>query len=225
GMRDSRGWLGRLWDWTGRPVSPAFLRPAGALALVAVGFLGARLIPQSSAPPSIGTPSVSQVRYLQPDSSGGVRVVVDETIERVYLGDLAQPRIQRLVLEAAQSPADPGLRLESLDVLRPQGRSPVVRRAFLQAVQNDPNAAVRLKAIEGLRPFGSDPEVRSVLSRVLLEDDHVGVRSEAIDLLVEYREDDVVGVLQQLMEREHEGYIRERSQRILEAMNASLGAF
>ncbi|MFB3776156.1 MAG: HEAT repeat domain-containing protein [Bryobacteraceae bacterium] len=225
GMRDSRGWLGRLWDWTGRPVSPALLRPAGALALVAVGFFAARLIPQPPPPPGSRTPSVSQVRYLQPDPSGGVRVVVDESSERVFSGDLGQPRIQSLVLEAAQNSFDPALRLDSLEVLRPQGSSPVVRRAFLQAVQNDPNAAVRLKALEGLRPFASDPEVRSVLSHVLLSDDHVGVRAQAIDLLAEHREDDIVGVLQQLVDREDEGYIRERSQSILQAMNASLGAF
>jgi hypothetical protein len=226
GMRDSRGWLGRLWDWTGRPVSPALLRPAGALALVAVGFFTARFLPPSSPPPAAYLPlRLSQVRYLQPNASGGVRIVLDETRERVLSGGLGEQPIQRLVLQAAQSPSDPGLRLDSLDVLRPQGSTPAVRRAFLQALQSDPNAAVRLKALEGLKPFGSDPEVRSVLSRVLLADDNVGVRSQAIDLLVEHREDDVVGVLQQLVERDRDGYIRERCQRILEEMNASLGAF
>jgi hypothetical protein len=165
------------------------------------------------------------VRYLEPDSSGGVRIVFDETRERVLSGGLTELPIQRLVLEAAQNPSDPGLRLDSLDVLRPQGSTPAVRRAFLQAIQSDPNAGVRLKAMEGLRPFGSDPEVRSVLANVLLADENVGVRAQAIDLLVEHRDDDIVGVLQQLVERERDGYIRERCQRILEAMNASPGAF
>ena len=224
--RDERGWLNRLWDWTGRPVSPAFLRPAGALALVAVGFFAARLIPPSSQPAPVDrAPRASQVRYLEPDSSGGVRIVFDETRERVLSGGLTELPIQRLVLEAAQNPSDPGLRLDSLDVLRPQGSTPAVRRAFLQAIQSDPNAGVRLKAMEGLRPFGSDPEVRSVLANVLLADENVGVRAQAIDLLVEHRDDDIVGVLQQLVERERDGYIRERCQRILEAMNASPGAF
>jgi hypothetical protein len=221
-----RGWLARLWDWTGRPVSPALLRPAGALALVAVGFFAARLTAPSPSPAPVDrVPGASSVRYLQPDDAGGVRLVMDETRERVLSGSLGDQPIRRLVLEAAQSPSDPGLRLDSLDALRPQGRNPEVRRAFLQAVQNDPNAGVRLKAMEGLRPYGSDPEVRSALTRVLLTDDNVGIRSQAIDLLIQHRENDLVGVLQQLVEQERDGYIRERCQRILEQMNASLGAF
>ncbi len=220
-----RGWLDRLWVWSGRPVSPALLRPAGALALVAIGFFGARLVPTATAPAEPVAPVATQVRYLQPDPSGGVRIVMDETRERVLSGSVAEAAIQRLVLEAAQNPSDAGLRLDSLDILQPHGDSPEIRRAFLRALQSDPNAGVRLKAIEGLRPYGADPEVRSALAGVLLADDNVGVRTQAIDLLVEHRSRALVGVLQQAIEREPDGYIRERVQKALLDMNASMGAF
>jgi len=129
------------------------------------------------------------------------------------------------VLEAAQDPSDPGLRLDSLDILRPHSESPGVRQAFLRALRSDPNAGVRLKAIEGLRSYAADPEVRSALAVVLLSDDNVGVRTQAIDLLVENRSPAVVGILQQAIERERDTYIRERVQKALLEMNASMGAF
>ena len=219
-----RGLLARLWAWSGQPVSLAFLRPVGALALVAVGFFAARLTPTTPAPPE-RAPFATQVRYLQPDASGGVRIVLDETRERVLSGNLGEAPIQRLVLEAAQDASDPGLRLDSLDILRPHGESPEVRKAFLQALRSDPNAGVRLKAIEGLKPYGADPEVRSALAGVLLADGDVGVRAQAIDLLVEHRSRALVGILQQAIERERDGYIRERVQRALVEMNASMEAF
>jgi len=221
-----RGWLGRLWDWTGRPVSPALLRPAAALGLVALGFFSARLLPTGATrPPAQKAPVATQVRYLEPDASGGVRIVVDETRERVLTGTLAEAPIQHLLWQAAQNPVDPGLRLDSLDILRAQSDSPVVRQALLQALRSDPNAGVRLKAIEGLKPYGADPQVRSALAQVLLSDDNVGVRAQAIDLLVAHKGMAIVGVLQELMEKERDGYIRQRCEQALEAMNASMGAF
>jgi hypothetical protein len=95
----------------------------------------------------------------------------------------------------------------------------------LHAVQYDPNAGVRLKAIEGLKPYGANRETRSVLSKVLLSDDNVGVRAQAVDLLVQHKEMALIGTLQQLMEREPNDYIRLRSQKALQAMNASVEPF
>ena len=191
---------------------------------MAVGFFAARLAPTTTAPAE-GAPVTTQVRYLQPDTSGGVRIVLDETRERVLSGSLGEAPIQRLVLEAAQDSSDPGLRFDSLDMLRPHGESPEVRKAFLYALRSDPNAGVRLKAIEGLKPYGADPEVRSTLASVLLADDNIGVRAQAIDLLVEHRSRALVGILQQAIERERDSYIRERVERALAEMNASMGAF
>ncbi len=220
-----RSLVARLWAWSGQSVSAAFLRPVGALALVALGFFAARLAPTTTTAPAERGPFATQVRYLQPDASGGVRIVLDETRERVMSGSLGEAPIQRLVLEAAQDASDPGLRLDSLDVLRPHGESPEVRKAFLQAVRSDPNPGVRLKAIEGLKPYGADPEVRSTLANVLLTDDNVGIRTQAVDLLVEHRSRALVGILQQSIEHEHDSYIRERVQRVLAEMNASVEAF
>ena len=58
------------------------LRPAGALAMLAVGFVGARLAPNMG--PLSGlriadvNPSLSHVRLVEPTSDGQVRIVLDE---------------------------------------------------------------------------------------------------------------------------------------------------
>jgi hypothetical protein len=88
---------------------------------------------------------------------------------------------------------------------------------------------VRLKALDGLKPFAQTPEVRKALMDALLKDDNPGVRKQAIDLLTQGIGDsagqsidrDVVGALQELMNRESNDYLRQRSQRVLELVNAS----
>jgi anti-sigma factor RsiW len=216
---------GRFWDWLGQPVPSRFLRPAGAMALVLLGFLAARLTSPDGRPPAEAGPVATQVRYLEPAEPGQVRVVVDETRQRVLSGSLEDAAIKQLLLAAARDPDDPALRLDSVDILRTHSTSREVRQALLHAVQQDPNAGVRLKAIEGLKAYGADPETRSVLSKVLLSDDNLGVRAQAIDLLVQHREMALVGTLQQLMETEPDDYIRLRGQQALKAMNASLEPF
>jgi hypothetical protein len=67
--------------------------------------------------------------------------------------------------------------------------------------------------------------VRSALAQVLLSDSNPGLRTQAIDLLTagpsENLDRQIVGTLQELMNRESNTYVRDRSQQVLEAMNAS----
>jgi HEAT repeat protein len=112
-----------------------------------------------------------------------------------------------------------------MDILKTRPYSADVRRALLQALQHDPNPGVRLKALEGLKQFAAEPDVRSTLAGVLLADDNPGVRTQAIDLLIQKREEDIVGVLQELMQKDNNNYVRLRCQRALQEMNASVGTF
>ncbi len=220
------GWWARLrhpfaggWQWAFRPV--------GAVALVALGFFGARWTAPQAAPTAQngGGDVILRVRYLQPDPSGRVQIVVEETRQRVLAGNPEDEPIQRLLLAAARDAADPGLRGDTVDILRTRPESVEVRRALLATFEHDPNAGVRLKALEGLKAFATEPEVRSTLVRVLLVDDNPGVRIQAIDLLTQKREDALVGVLQELVQRESNNYVRLRCQRALQEMNASVGTF
>ena len=171
-------------------------------------------------------PATSRVRYVEPVSPGRVQIVLDETRQRVLSGSVDDEAIQRLLMTAAKDPSDAGLRVESVDLLKNNSQSAEIRKALVYSLQHDPNAGVRLKALDGLKQFAEDPDTRSALTQVLLKDDNPGVRTQVIDLLVQKNSDRrhtdaMVGVLQELMEKEDNGYIRMRCQRVLQEMNAS----
>ena len=90
--------------------------------------------------------------------------------------------MRQLLLAAAKDPADPGIRIDSVEMLENQNGTEV-RDALLYSAQQDSNAAVRLKALESLRRFVDQPITRAGLKFVLEHDDNPGVRSEAIDIL------------------------------------------
>jgi hypothetical protein len=221
----SRGW--RLWPAGFTGMSAAWARPAAAFALLAIGFVSARAVSapgwrwQTAAPEAVA----SRVRFIEPGGDGKVKLMLEETRQRTVSGRIDDDRIRRLLLAAAQDPADPGLRVETIDLLKARGEAADVRRALLAALQHDTNAGVRLKALEGLRAHAADAEVRRALGEVLLKDDNPGLRTQAIDLLIQSRDQEMVGVFQELMQREDNDYIRLRTQRALREMNASVETF
>lgn len=203
-----------------------FRQPLGAAAMLAIGFLAARVTHQGPQLASLVSPSdevFSTVRSVQPDSSGRVQIAFDETRRRVVSGRMDDQNIRKLVLAAAHE-QNPAVRVESVDLLKSQSASDDVREALLNAVY-DLNPGVRLKALEGLKPLGADAAVRKVLSQVLLTDDNAAVRMQAIDLLVAHRDDSMVGVLQNVVQREDNNYVRLKCEKALKEMNASIGTF
>jgi hypothetical protein len=209
---------------------PGFARPVGALALVALGFFGARFTPFGGAmgirSAGLFDPSNAHVRNVEPGPQGRIQLVVDETRQRVISGQVDDSQIRALLLSAAKDPSDPGLRVESMEILKDRTESDEVRSALIYALQNDTNAGVRLKAIEGLKPYSSQPEVRKALSQVLLKDINPGLRTQAIDLLTQSsNEQHVIGVLQELMRTEGNSYIRLRCEKALRGMKASVDTY
>jgi anti-sigma factor RsiW len=200
--------------------------PVGAVALVAVGFFAARFtgagVPASSLSPAGEV--FSTVRSVEADSSGRVQIAFDETRRRVVSGATGDRDIQRLLLAAARED-NPAVRVESVDLLRSRAGSGEVRDALLNVVARDSNAGVRLKALDGLKPLAGDPQVRKTLAQVLLADDNAAVRMQVVDLLVLHRDDSMVGVLQNLVQKEDNNYVRLKCEKALKDMNASIGTF
>ena len=204
-----------------------FVQPAGALAMVALGFFAARVVPAfhlSGEPVSEGS-IVSSIRSVQPDNTGRVQISLDETRRRVVSGRLDDQNIRRLLLAAAREQDNPGVRVESVGLLKDQCTFAETRGVLLEAVLHDPNPGVRMKALEGLKSFSNDPEVRRTLAQVLLKDQNAGVRIQVIDLLIARQDPATIGVLQTLIGKEDNGYVRMRCQNALREMNASVGTF
>jgi HEAT repeat protein len=67
--------------------------------------------------------------------------------------------------------------------------------------------------------------VRRTLAQVLLKDQNAGVRIQVIDLLIARQDPATIGVLQTLIGKEDNGYVRMRCQNALRDMNASVGTF
>jgi hypothetical protein len=211
------------WDWM-----PRFARPAGAVALVAIGYFAARVTPGGVPPVTeLGfDPSAAHVRYVEPADNGKIQLVVDETHSRVISGRLDDEPIRQMLIAAAKDSSDPGLRGESLDILKHQCESDEIRGALLNRLLHDSNDGVRLKALEALKPYGNHPEVRKALPEVLLHDKNAGIRTLAIDLLTQgNNEDQMVGVLQELMRKEPNTYVRGRCERALKDMKASVETY
>ncbi len=211
-------------------IAPALGQPLGALAMLVIGFFAARMLPDSLLgsfhAAGVAEPSViSRVRDVQPGPSGHVQIVVDETRQRVLTGSLEDQNIQSMLLSAAKDPSDAGVRVESMDLLKGRPQSAEIRKALLYAVQHDANAGVRLKALDGLKDFADDPETRQALTQVLLKDSNPGVRTQVIDLLMPHRNSDLVSVLQEVVSKESNDYIRMRCLKALHEMNASVESY
>ncbi len=220
-----RGWFENLRNFSQFHIPLRI--PVGAMALIALGWFGARYTPEKFGGIRAGLtqPMFSSVQSIEPGDSGKVQIAVDEVQRRVVIGSLEEPRIQQLLLNAVREESNPGVRVESIGVLKNSADSEEVRRALIDAVSHDPNAGVRLKALEGLKQYAGDPSVRKAMADVLLKDDNAGVRVQAIDLLTAHHDDSIVGILQDVMEKEDDGYIRTRTRDLLQAMKASVGTY
>ncbi|MDP9055520.1 MAG: HEAT repeat domain-containing protein [Acidobacteriota bacterium] len=220
-----RGWMASLRDLAQFHIP--FRIPVGALALVALGFLAARYTPEKfgGIRAGLAQPMFSSVKSIQPGDSGNVRIAVDEVQRRVVTGGLDDPRIQHLLLDAVHEESNPGLRVESIRALQNSTDSAEIRQALIETLLHDPHAGVRLKALEGLKQYAGDAAVRKAIANVLLKDDNPGVRGQAIDLLTAHHDDSIAGVLQDVMQKEDDDYIRIRCRDLLEAMKASVGTY
>jgi hypothetical protein len=211
-----------------------FLRPAGVVALLAVGFFAAKVTPVLNwggayQAMGLGDFGGAQVRHVAAQPDGSVRIVLDETRQRMVTGNREDQPIRALLLAAAKDAADPDLRAQTVTILTAGAEAEDVRRALVFALGNDQNTNVRLKAMEGLKRFSGDPVVQDALARVLLSDSNSGMRTQAIDVLTARQgqalDRQIVGALQELMNREDDVYVREQCQRMLRSIKASAGIY
>ena len=210
-------------------------QPAAAMALIAMGFFSGwsvrerRTAANALVASNTSNPSDAMIANIASvnlgPQQGTVQIAFDETQRRTLSGNMTDPRIQKFLIYAAKSYTNPGVRLDTVEILKDRAADSEIRNTLLYVVTHDQNDGVRLKAMEGLKPFAQDAEVRQALIGVLTKDDNPGMRVQAIDLLTESRDRSLVGILQGVAQKEDNNYIRMRCRDLLREMNASVETF
>lgn len=196
--REQLGWRGILgaWFWNASPFSAS--RGVAVAALIVLGFgLGWTLRPRVGSLPSITqagqassfdlnkyrVTSISQV--AQDPQSGGVRITLDAERRVTLEGSLDDPRIREVLVNAMKNYDNPGIRRETLDVLRSNPEEPSIREALMHAL-HDGNPGVRLAALSTVNHMECGNDTHGALVSVVEKDPNAGVRTAAIDALVEH---------------------------------------
>jgi hypothetical protein len=203
--------------------------PALAAAIFIVGFAGGigatyKMVKgagtdgttdQSPIPTRASVGAIQSVSQ-QPGSSQ-VTVKYDSVTPQVRTGSLNDPNIQQLLLYAARNNFNPGVRMDSVDLLTKQPNDTHVREALIYALRYDSNTGVRLKALDGLGPYvKGDVQVRDSVLESLMSDVNPGIRVEALRLLEPVRCDSSVRiVLQRLAAKDENRYIRSQARTLL----------
>jgi hypothetical protein len=221
------GWWSRLVFDPVHWLNQIRFAPALAAAIFIVGFAGGigttyKMVKASSntegadhstaAQPSLasigGISSISQ----QPGSNQ-VTVKYQAVSSQEAQGSLGDPNIQQLLLYAARNNFNPGVRMDSVDLLSQQPTNQHVRDALLYALRYDSNTGIRLKALDGLGPYvKSDTQVRDAVLESLMSDSNPGVRIDALRLLQACVGDSSVRiVLQRLAAKDENRYIRSQA--------------
>jgi hypothetical protein len=246
-----RSWRGLLtslapWRWLGAFRQTIVFRPGwSAAALLLVGALAgtaARELYRQVALPvgnpviTVSAPAPITEQELETIGRDGVRLEpqAGSLIPKVELQVRSpQPRVVQGTSDDAEirrvlayvighgGQFDDGVRLQSIDALRPAADDPQVREAMSEALRHDPNPAVRLRAIEALRDAGSAADVQSAILGALSDDDNSGVRIQALNSLLERMrsrefsrvplDNRALGILRDRMNNDSNSYIRSRS--------------
>jgi hypothetical protein len=170
---------------------------------------------QSSAPSEA---AISGITSIQRDpNTNQVKVQYDKVMPESVEGTVTDPKIQDLLLYAAKSNENSGVRLSSVDALKGKSDDPRVRETLTYSLRYDSNPGVRLQALEGLGPFVKDDiRIRNAVLEALLNDSNLGVRTGAMHALEPVKADGSVRMaLQQLAKEDPSEYIRHESQQLL----------
>jgi hypothetical protein len=196
--REQLGWraLVRSWFWSLSPAPASRAAVVATLVIVSFG-LGWMLRPRVSSLPTL-TPAgqastfdlnnyrvrnISQI--AQDPQSGGVRITLDAERRVTLEGSLDDPRIREVLVNTMKNYDNPGIRRDTLDVLRADPEEPSIRAA-LMAAMHDGNPGVRLEALKTVNHMECGVETHGELLKVVEKDSNAGVRTAAIDALVEH---------------------------------------
>ena len=203
--------------------------PALASAILILGFAGGigttyKLL--SRPPQGITTTqtapnseaSITGIRSITQDpGTNQINIKYDTVSTQQAQGSLNDLRIQQLLLYAARSNYNSGVRMDSVDLLTQKPSDMQVRELLLYTLQNDSNPGVRLKSLGALGTYVKDDvRVRDAVLAALVNDSNAGVRTEALRLIEPVKADGSVrGVLRTLAAKDQSQYIRSQARTML----------
>jgi HEAT repeats/Putative zinc-finger len=224
-------WKSLLSQWRPAFGSMARLPIAAALTLVVLGFSlgwalrtrapGAHLATNEE---SVASPGVTDLNNLRINNisqvapspkSGDVRITVNAERQMTLEGSLDDPRIRQVLIDAMTGYDNPGIRHDSMEVLRRHANNPNVRSALLYAFQNDPNPGVRLDALQTVQGMEWSPEIRQALLNTLDHEKNQGVRVAAIDVLSDHADQATLPALERLANDDPNRDVRMKSVRAI----------
>lgn len=207
--------------------------PALAAAILIVGFAAGIGAAFSTRPPSISIPqavapdtsqaAVAGIRGITRDANtNNIHIKYDTVLPESAQGSLDDPKIEQLLLYAARNQQNPGVRVESIDLLAqqcPHGNERV-RQMLIYSLLYDKNPGVRLKAMDGLQSLvKTDTQVRDAVIEALLNDTNSGMRTKAIQVLQGVKADGSVrSAFERLAHSDQNSYIRKESERTLASL-------
>jgi anti-sigma factor RsiW len=228
-----RGWNRFTFDLAGW-LHQARMAPALVVALIMIGFVGGGIAgwqvtrnsgafdrTAAGATPQSAEASIAAIRGITQDpASNSVRIKYDTLQPQTANGSLDDPKIQQLLLYAARSNYNSGVRMDSVNILTRKPEDEKVRQALMFSLRYDNNPGVRLKALQALGDYvKSDTRVRDAVLDALMRDSNAGVRSTAITMLQPVVADGSVRqVLQHLADTDKNQYIRSESRRVLDSL-------
>ena len=165
--------------------------------------------------------SIVGVRDItQQPGSNNVDIKYDVLVPKQAQGSINDPQIQQLLLTAAKTQNNTGVRMDSVDLLMKSSNDENVREALMYALRYDNNPGVRMKALEGLAPsVKDDVRVRNAILEAVMNDSNARVRTEAIELLKPVRGDGSVRqVLRHLATQDENQNVRKLSNSVLASM-------
>jgi hypothetical protein len=228
----------RSWRWTldlAQWFHQLRFSPALAGVLLMAGFAGGALatftVNNGKGAPIAGvfrgteqpvdSAAIASIRGItQNPNDNSVQIQYDRLVPAEEQGSINDPKIQQLLLYAARSNFNSGVRLDSINVLTQNPDDQRIREALVFALRYDKNPGVRLKALESLKGYvKTDIRVRDAVLEALLRDTNAGVRSEAIRSLQPVTADSSVReTLQVLANQDANKYIRNESKRVLSTL-------
>lgn len=223
----------RSWRWTldlAQWFHQLRFSPALAGVLLMAGFAGGVLatftgtkgtLPSVRGEQPVDSAAIASIRGItQNPNDNSVQIQYDRLVPAEEQGSINDPKIQQLLLYAARSNFNSGVRLDSINVLTQNPDDQRIREALVFALRYDKNPGVRLKALESLKGYvKTDIRVRDAVLEALLRDTNAGVRSEAIRSLQPVTADSSVReTLQVLANQDANKYIRNESKRVLSTL-------